>query len=95
MFLNDTRAYSHGCVRINNPLDLAEYILTKQDANLTLDSINSIVNSGQQKRFNIGYPIQVHIDYYTSLTDSDGVIQFFDDIYGKDELYKNVLFSNK
>lgn len=95
LFQNDTRAYSHGCVRVNNPLDLAEYILMKQDTNLTIDSINSIVNSGQQKRFNINYPLQVHIDYYTSLADTSGKIQFFDDIYGKNEVYKNVLFSKR
>jgi murein L,D-transpeptidase YcbB/YkuD len=95
LFKNDTRSYSHGCIRLENPLNITEYILTKQDTNLTIDSINSIVNSGQQKRFNVNYPIQVHIDYYTSLTDINGTIQFFDDIYGKDELYKNVLFSNK
>lgn len=95
LFLNDTRAYSHGCVRVHNPLDLAEYILAKQDTNLTIDSINSIVNSGKQKRFNVHYPIQVHIDYYTSLADKEGTIQFYDDIYGRDELYRNVLFSEK
>jgi murein L,D-transpeptidase YcbB/YkuD len=95
LFKNDTRAYSHGCVRIHNPLDLAEYILTKQNPDLAIDSINSIVNSGLQKRFNLKTPIKVHIDYYTSLADTSGNIQFYNDIYGKDEMYKNVLFSKK
>lgn len=95
LFKNDVRAYSHGCIRIHEPLKLAEYILLKQDANLTLDSIESLTNSNNQKRYNLKKNIHVDIDYYTSLTDSNNNIQFYRDIYSRDNIYRRIMFAKK
>lgn len=95
LFKNDVRAYSHGCVRVHEPLKLAEYILKKQDTNLTYDSIVALTNTNNQKRFNLKKQIPVHIDYYTAFVDENDDIQFYRDIYNRDKVYKKLLFSKK
>ncbi len=95
LFKNDVRAYSHGCVRVHEPLKLASYILKKQDPNLTLDSVKNLTKSNNQKRFNLKKKIAVDIDYFTALPDSNNNIQFYRDIYNRNKVYKKVLFSQK
>lgn len=95
LFQNDVRAYSHGCVRVHEPLKLAEYILQKQDPNMNYDTIKRMTNSSLQKKFNLKKDIAVHIDYYTSFVDEEDNIQFYRDIYDRDKVYKKLLFSKK
>lgn len=91
-FNSDVRAYSHGCVRVQNPLELAEYIIQRQDPEVTLDSIQKIASGNTQKRFNLKKNLAVSIDYYTSLADSSGNIQFYRDVYDRDLIYERVMF---
>ncbi len=91
-FNSDVRAYSHGCIRVQNPLELAEYIIQRQDESVTLDSIQKIASGSTQKRFNLKKNLAVSIDYYTSLADSNGNIQFYRDVYDRDLIYERVMF---
>ncbi|MGY3439615.1 MULTISPECIES: L,D-transpeptidase family protein [unclassified Marinovum] len=83
LFSRDVRAFSHGCVRLNDPFDFAYELLSKQ----TDDPVNffqSRLQSGQNTRVNLEQPIQVHLIYRTAYTDAKGRLNYRDDIYGRD-----------
>ncbi len=89
LFKNDIRAYSHGCVRVQNPLNLAAYILQKQDSAMTIDSVNNLAKTGVQKRFDIVEEIKVNISYHSAEGTNDGRMKFYRDIYRKETDLKN------
>lgn len=99
LFKNDIRAYSHGCMRVKDPLELAEYILLKQDTALTLDSINRIVKYGKSERFDLDKTFYVDVDYHSTSGGENGEIIFYRDIYQKEthlkEVLKGLLISEK
>ena len=93
IFLHDTparnlfnmtkRTFSHGCIRIEKPIKLAAYLL--QDApKWSLEKLVTAVNSKKNKAILLSHPINIHILYWTAWVDKDGVINFRDDIYGRD-----------
>lgn len=91
LFNNDIRAYSHGCVRVQNPLNLAAYILHRQDSVMTIDSVNNLAKTGVQKRFDIDADIQVYIAYHSAEGTNDGKMKFYRDIYRKETDMKNLI----
>jgi murein L,D-transpeptidase YcbB/YkuD len=84
-FNRSVRTYSHGCIRIEKPIDLAEYLLRgteKWTRSAILDTI------GQQKEKKVPLPeaIPVYIQYWTAWVDDKGLVQFRNDIYGYDHV---------
>jgi murein L,D-transpeptidase YcbB/YkuD len=84
-FRQSVRTYSHGCIRIEKPIDLAEYLLRgteKWTRSTILDTI------GQQKETKVPLPeaIPVYIQYWTAWVDDKGIVQFRNDIYGYDNV---------
>jgi murein L,D-transpeptidase YcbB/YkuD len=88
LFKNDIRAYSHGCVRVQNPLDLAQYILGRQDSVMTMDSVSNFTKRGIQKRINLTYNMPVYLRYYSCEGTSNGQMKFYRDIYKKETKVK-------
>jgi len=88
LFKNDIRAYSHGCVRVENPLDLAQYILGRQDSVMTLDSVTNFTKRGIQKRVDLTYDMPVYLRYYSCEGTSNGQMRFYRDIYKKETKVK-------
>jgi murein L,D-transpeptidase YcbB/YkuD len=84
-FKKKVRAVSHGCVRVEKPLELA---LALFDKGPKYDQIKSGMQSGYPRAKYIGLPAQVPISitYYTARADAKGGIQFSPDIYGLDEI---------
>ncbi|MEO7048548.1 MAG: L,D-transpeptidase family protein, partial [Ferruginibacter sp.] len=92
LFLQDKRAYSHGCIRLSEPAKLAEYLL-KDDSFWTPARIDSAMNSGKQNYVKVKSPVPVLITYYTAWVDDDGLLHFADDIYSHDsDLAKKMFF---
>ena len=89
LFKNDIRAYSHGCVRVQNPLDLAQYMLSRQDDLMTKDSVEKFTKRGIQKKFNLNYNMMVHIRYYSCEGTAENKMIFYRDIYKKEKTVKN------
>ena len=87
LFKNDVRAYSHGCVRLNQPFDLAKSILIADGMNLPADTLDSIVKRGNQRVLELDDPFEVYIEYITATGDSSGNVIFHPDIYGRDEKF--------
>jgi murein L,D-transpeptidase YcbB/YkuD len=87
LFYNDVRAYSHGCVRLHQPFDLAKSILTIDQHKIQGDTLDSIVRRGIQRVIELKEPFEVFIEYFTATGDSTGSVIFHPDIYGRDEKF--------
>ncbi len=87
LFSNDVRAYSHGCVRLHNPFDLAKEMLLADQHQIQADTLDSLVQRGTQRTIELDEPFEVFIEYFTTTGDSTGQIIFHPDIYGRDEQY--------
>jgi hypothetical protein len=83
LFTKDIRALSHGCIRIQNPEKLAEY-LVKVIQSDTMD-LNSLIAGGVQREINLTTRVPIHIRYITCDTDEKGDPFFYKDIYGIDQ----------
>jgi murein L,D-transpeptidase YcbB/YkuD len=77
------RAFSHGCVRVEEPEALAEYVLRDQPE-WTADAIRTAMRSGNERHVKLSQPIPVHIIYMTAWVDDGGGLHFQDDVYGYD-----------
>ncbi|WP_299699631.1 L,D-transpeptidase family protein [uncultured Pontibacter sp.] len=92
LFSQTQRGFSHGCVRLQRPMDLAKYVL--QDMPEWNESrIQETINGGEEEWITLPKKIQVYLVYFTSWVDSDGNIHFRDDIYGHDKRLEQELFS--
>lgn len=83
-FNRDIRSYSHGCVRIQNPLDLGAYLLERENKGYTASSIDSIVKTRVVKSITPSHEYPVHISYFSSAGSPDGELRTFLDIYSRD-----------
>ena len=83
LFNKDKRAYSHGCIRLEEPEKLANYLLRNQ-SEWTPEKIEDAMNSGTEKYVKLKDPIPVFITYYTAWVDDAGQLNFREDIYGHD-----------
>ena len=83
LFQTPVRAYSHGCVRLDDPYDFAYTLLAAQTDD-PVGFFDSRLASGNETRVNLDTPIPVHIVYRTAFTDVGGRMQYRDDIYGRD-----------
>lgn len=92
LFNKDQRAYSHGCIRLAEPKKLAIFLL-KDVPGWTSASIDSAMNSEQEKNVRLTEPVPVFIYYYTAWAGEDGVGQYRKDIYGHDRAMAGRLFS--
>lgn len=80
LFARSYRAYSHGCVRVENPMDFAG-ALTAQEAGVSRASLEGMFGSREQW-VNIENHIPVHLSYFTLRVDEDGTIRSYGDVYG-------------
>jgi murein L,D-transpeptidase YcbB/YkuD len=83
LFSRNKRAFSHGCIRLSRPFELAKYLL-KDMPGWTDAAIHSAMNAGSEKWVSLKQPVPISISYYTAWVDSSGDVHFRDDIYGKD-----------
>jgi murein L,D-transpeptidase YcbB/YkuD len=83
LFSRNRRSFSSGCVRIEKPLTLANYLLAAQGWDG--DKIQSKVKSRKRRVVVLDKPIAVHLVYLTAWADRDGTIHFFHDLYERDE----------
>ncbi|HET6993803.1 MAG TPA: L,D-transpeptidase family protein, partial [Chitinophagaceae bacterium] len=91
LFQKDKRAYSHGCIRLQEPVKLAEYVLRNQPE-WTPEKIAEAMSKDEQKFVKVKDPIPVIITYYTAWVDDNGQLNFRDDIYGHDARLAGKMF---
>lgn len=90
LFSENIRTFSHGCTRIEKPLELAEYVL-RDDPRWTQEKLLAAIKNGTEQEVRIPHPLNVHFLYLTAWVDEQGTLQFRDDIYGRDELLDKAL----
>lgn len=83
-FNYSVRAFSHGCVRVHNPLDFAQYLLEK-DGLATAEEMQAILDSGVQKKFDLKTKLPVFFEYYVVRVDEQGRAHFLADVYRLDQ----------
>lgn len=94
LFKRTKRSFSHGCIRVSDPQSLALYILSHDAPGWNKERIADIVNRGKRKVVSLKKPFPVHILYRTILVDPrDQTIYFYDDVYGRDTLLAQALFT--
>ena len=77
------RTFSSGCICIEKPIQLADYLL-RDHPKWNLEKLIAAVNSKKNKTILLSQPINIHILYWTAWVDNDGIINFREDIYGRD-----------
>jgi murein L,D-transpeptidase YcbB/YkuD len=84
LFSQSRRDFSHGCIRVQQPAELAAFLLQNQPE-WTLEKIKAAMESGPDNRqVNLLAPVPVVIVYMTAVVEENGEVYFFDDIYGND-----------
>ena len=92
LFERKQRAFSHGCIRVENPLGLAEVLLS-DTGDWSKDDLNYIINRKRSKTIKFNKPIPIHIIYRTVWVDHQGIVHFRPDIYKRDSQIASALYN--
>lgn len=84
LFQQARRSFSHGCIRVSRPFDLALHLLQNDGQNISQEGLQKAVASKKQQVFVLKKPVPVHLLYLTALVADDGTTHFYEDIYGND-----------
>jgi murein L,D-transpeptidase YcbB/YkuD len=89
-FAKSRRDFSHGCIRLEKPADLAVWVL-RDNPGWDVDRVRRAMNESPNQQVNLARPIPVLIVYGTVIVTEDGLVHFYDDIYGHDAALEKVL----
>jgi murein L,D-transpeptidase YcbB/YkuD len=87
LFNKERRALSHGCIRLENPVALAQYVL-RDKPEWTPEKISAAMNAGHEQGVPLKDHLPVHIGYFTAWVNADGTVTYTDDPYKLDEKQK-------
>jgi murein L,D-transpeptidase YcbB/YkuD len=95
LFSRSRRDFSSGCIRVEKPAELAAFLLRDQPdggTQWTVEKAQAAMDSGKDNlQVNLKTPVPVLLLYATAVTEEDGTVHFFDDIYGHDRKLNAVL----
>ena len=89
-FSKSRRDFSHGCIRLEKPADVAVWVL-RNNPGWDMDRVRAAMNGSTTQQVNLARPIPVLIVYGTAIVTEDGIVHFYDDIYGHDAALEKVL----
>lgn len=84
LFSQSNRNFSHGCIRVSDPVALAAFALEEEKKDWTVEKINETIDTGKRKIVQLTAPLSVHLTYQTTWVDKEGAIHFNRDVYGRD-----------
>jgi murein L,D-transpeptidase YcbB/YkuD len=84
LFARPRRDFSHGCIRVEDAAELADFVLARQGG-WTRERIEQAMNGERTMRVDLPGPVPVFIYYTTAIVRHDGTVEFFEDVYGKDD----------
>jgi murein L,D-transpeptidase YcbB/YkuD len=91
LFSQTRRDFSHGCIRVEHPAELAAWVL-RDKPDWSVQRAQTAMQSGKDnEQVNLTNPVPVLILYATAIVDPSGEVHFFDDIYGYDDELRQVL----
>lgn len=79
LFARAKRAFSHGCVRVQDPFKLAEEVIARPGYDEK--RLKALIGK-KEHRINLAKPIPVHVEYFTAVVNDEGALKLYDDIYG-------------
>lgn len=92
VFLHDTpsqalfdrvgRAFSSGCIRVEQPFELAQLVM--DDPNWDQPAFQAVLDTARERTVHLKQPLAVFLMYWTAMADPDGSVRFYEDIYGRD-----------
>lgn len=88
LFARDERAFSHGCVRVDQPFALADAVMA--GTGFDAERLRGMIGKGEKTIF-LAKPLPVHIGYFTIVADESGRLKRLPDIYGHDEKVRTAL----
>lgn len=89
LFSKSARTFSHGCIRVQDPLEFAEKLFGSRTLNQS--KIKKILANPETQRVKLKKPVPVHLTYFTAWVEG-GKVKFHKDVYGRDKLVGNLLF---
>ncbi len=92
LFEKEARSFSHGCVRIENPLVLADYLLRRDSSKISLKKLEEYIEKKTTQHIRLKHPMPLHIKYFTCMASSEGLF-FYDDVYDLDDRIINAFFN--
>ena len=91
LFFKDHRALSHGCIRVEDPVGLAHYVMSDRPE-WTAERISEAMHAKEEKTVKLKSPIPVHIGYWTAWVEPDGkTVTYTDDPYGIDAKQRQLM----
>lgn len=92
LFGESRRAFSHGCIRVRDPVGLAEHVFHDQPEPWLRERIEQAMREGpDSQRVTLARPVRVFAVYGTAVATETGQVLFFDDIYGHDRRLEALL----
>lgn len=91
LFKRSYRALSHGCIRVQDPVDLAHYILQDDETDWSKERIQKMMRRGKLRVVRLNQPLPVVLTYLTAFIHESGKLHFVPDVYGQDKRLRKVL----
>jgi len=89
LFERARRDFSHGCMRVQKPFELAQFVL--QGSGFSPARIRAAMSSGVEQAVALPAAIPVYVTYFTTWVDPDGSLRFAPDVYGHDATLERAL----
>jgi murein L,D-transpeptidase YcbB/YkuD len=95
LFKKEKRAFSHGCIRMDRPVEMASWVLGGEEKGWGIERIKEIIKSRKRQVVVLEKPVPVHILYRTAFIDTESnTFHFYEDIYGRDKILASALFGS-
>ena len=91
LFAEPRRAFSHGCIRVSDPVALAAAVMRGTAGDWTPQRIRAAMEGDAPLQVKLARPVHVLILYGTAVATEDGAVHFFDDLYGQDRRLEALL----
>lgn len=88
LFDKTIRSFSSGCIRVQEPIALAYYLLGREGNDLNIDNL---IGGSRNRNLFLSKPVKVYINYWTAWEDDEGKAHFRDDVYGLDSEVSEIL----
>ncbi len=85
LFARQERSFSSGCIRLSQPVQLAEWLLSRE-RHRDAGKVEALIGTGETRTLYLGKPVPTYIVYFTAFSLEDGEVTFRRDIYGRDRV---------
>ena len=82
-FAKDIRAYSHGCIRVDQPIAMAEFLLDQDGKKKGKEQLNKSIKDKSRKVINLKSKVPLHVRYLLAEANENGEVKILKDVYSK------------